>query len=194
MVKIGVLGLQGATMEHARMLEAAKAEAIIIKRPEQLTEVDGLVMPGGESTTMARLMQQYGFFAPLQQFAESGYPIFGTCAGMILLAEKIAGQETAHLGLMNMTVKRNGFGRQRESFEADLLIHGIDGAFTGVFIRAPYILEAGENVDILSKYEEQIVAARQGQVLTCSFHPELADDARLHGFFVHMVQESKKRA
>ncbi|HEX6922811.1 MAG TPA: pyridoxal 5'-phosphate synthase glutaminase subunit PdxT [Bacillales bacterium] len=191
MVKIGVLGLQGAIPEHVKALQASGADTIIVKRTEQLEELDGLVMPGGESTTMRRLIDQYGFLEPLKAFSEAGKPIFGTCAGMILLADKIEGQYNVHLGIMDMKVRRNAFGRQRESFEAELLVSGIDGDFTGVFIRAPYIVEVGEGAEILSKLDEKIVAARQGHLLTCAFHPELADDPRFHGLFVQMVEDSK---
>ena len=192
MVKIGVLGLQGAVFEHAKALEASGATTVVVKRVEQLNEIDGLVMPGGESTTMRRLIDKYGFLEPLKAFAEEGKPIFGTCAGLILLANQIEGQDNIHLGLMDMKVMRNAFGRQRESFESELMIEGVGDDFVGVFIRAPYILEVGEEVEILSKYEEKIVAARQGHLLTCAFHPELADDPRFHGLFVEMVKASKK--
>lgn len=191
MVKVGVLALQGAVAEHVKALKASGAETIIIKLVEQLDEIDGLVMPGGESTTMRRLIDKYGFLEPLKQFAEAGKPIFGTCAGMILLARKIEGQDNAHLEMMDMTVRRNAFGRQRESFEAELMIKGVGDDFTGVFIRAPYIIEVGEDVEVLSKHDETIVAARQGHLLTCSFHPELTDDARLHHYFTQIVEESK---
>ncbi|HET7657072.1 MAG TPA: pyridoxal 5'-phosphate synthase glutaminase subunit PdxT [Bacillales bacterium] len=192
MVKIGVLGLQGAVSEHVKALEASGAETVVVKRIEQLSDIDGLVMPGGESTTMRRLIDKYGFLEPLIKFSEAGKPIFGTCAGMILLAKRIEGQDNIHLGIMDITVRRNAFGRQRESFESDLMVEGIEGDFVGVFIRAPYILEVGENVEILSKYEDKIVAAREGHLLTCAFHPELADDPRFHGLFVEMVEAAKK--
>ncbi|MFT4417123.1 pyridoxal 5'-phosphate synthase glutaminase subunit PdxT [Fredinandcohnia humi] len=190
MVKIGVLGLQGAVREHIRSIEASGAEALVIKRPEQLDEIDGLILPGGESTTMRRLIDKYDFMGPLRTFAANGKPIFGTCAGLILIAKHIVGYEEAHLGLMDVTVERNSFGRQRESFEAELMIPGIADDFVGVFIRAPHIVEAGENVEILAKHNGRIVAAREGQFLGCSFHPELTDDHRITGYFVKMVEES----
>lgn len=192
MVNIGVLGLQGAVFEHAKALEATGATTVIVKKVEQLKDIDGLVMPGGESTTMRRLIDKYGFLEPLKEFADEGKPIFGTCAGLILLAKRIEGQDNIHLGLMDMMVRRNAFGRQRESFESELMVEGLDDDFIGVFIRAPYILEVGEDVEILSKYEDKIVAARQDHLLTCAFHPELADDPRFHGLFVEMVEASKK--
>lgn len=192
--KIGVLGLQGAIPEHVKALEASGAQAVIVKRPGQLDDLDGLVMPGGESTTMRRLMDQYGLFQAVKTFAEEGRPVFGTCAGLILMAKKIEGQETSHLGLMNIIVRRNAFGRQRESFEADLMIKGVADHFRGVFIRAPYIVEADENVEVLAKVKEEIVAARQGNRLACSFHPELTDDVRMHRYFVELVNSKSERS
>ncbi|TSB44660.1 pyridoxal 5'-phosphate synthase glutaminase subunit PdxT [Alkalicoccobacillus porphyridii] len=192
MIKIGVLALQGAVREHVRSLQAEDTEVIIVKKAEQLDELDGLVFPGGESTTMRRLINQYGFFEPLKAFGESGKPIFGTCAGLILMADEIVGQDAAHLGLMNMRVQRNAFGRQRESFETTLEVQGVAEDLRSVFIRAPLIEEVGEHVEVLSTYNGEIVAARQGHYLTCSFHPELTDDFRLHQFFATMVREAKQ--
>lgn len=193
MVKIGVLGLQGAVREHVRSVEASGAEAVIVKRVEQLEEIDGLIIPGGESTTMRRLIDKYGFMEPLHSFAEQGKPMFGTCAGLILLAKNLVDYKEPHLGLMDVSVERNSFGRQRESFEAELMIPGIAEDFVGVFIRAPHIVEAGENVEILAKHDGRIVAAREGQFLGCSFHPELTDDHRFTGYFVKMAEESKAK-
>lgn len=191
MVKIGVLGLQGAVREHVQSIEAAGAEAVVIKKVEQLSEVDGLIMPGGESTTMRRLIDKYGFMEPLREFAGEGKPMFGTCAGLILLAKNIVGYEKPHLGVMDVTVERNSFGRQRESFEASLDIAGVGDDFTGVFIRAPHIVDAGDEVEVLSKHDGRIVAARQGQFLGCSFHPELTDDHRITQYFIEMVKQAK---
>jgi 5'-phosphate synthase pdxT subunit len=191
MVKIGVLGLQGAVREHVRSIEACDAEAVVIKKTEQLAHIDGLIIPGGESTTMRRLMDKYGFIEPLKQFARDGKPMFGTCAGLIILAKKIVGYDEAHLGLMDITVERNSFGRQRESFEASLSIKGVADDFIGVFIRAPHIVSVGSDVDVLATYEDRIVAARQGQFLGCSFHPELTDDHRMTQYFINMVKETK---
>jgi len=188
-MKIGVLALQGAVAEHLRSLQLAGAEAISIKRIEQLEEIDGLVIPGGESTTIGKLMRKYGFIEAIQQFSEQGKPLFGTCAGLIVLSERIAGQDQPHLSLMDMTVSRNAFGRQRESFETDLDVVGIDEPIRAVFIRAPLIQEVGEHVQVLSTYQDEIVTARQGHLLACSFHPELTDDYRLHQYFADMVQE-----
>ncbi|WP_336776740.1 pyridoxal 5'-phosphate synthase glutaminase subunit PdxT [Paenibacillus sp. MMO-58] len=191
-MKIGVLALQGAVAEHIRSLEAAGAEAVAVKRIEELAELDGIVIPGGESTTIGKLIRKYDFLEALKEFSKQGKPLFGTCAGLIILASEIEGQEDAHLQLMDMVVARNAFGRQRESFETDLPIQGIDEPIRAVFIRAPLIKEVGSNVEVLSVYNDEIVAARQGHLLACSFHPELTDDYRLHAYFVDMVKEAAK--
>jgi 5'-phosphate synthase pdxT subunit len=190
-MKIGVLALQGAVAEHIRMIQKAGAEGIAIKRTEQLDEINGIIIPGGESTTIGKLIRQYGFFDALKAFANQGKPIFGTCAGLILLAKEIAGQPEAHLQLMDMKVTRNAFGRQRESFEADLQVEGVADNVRAVFIRAPIIEEVGPNVQVLSTYNGRIVAARQGHILTAAFHPELTDDFRFHGYFVDMVKNAQ---
>ncbi|UII55975.1 pyridoxal 5'-phosphate synthase glutaminase subunit PdxT [Cytobacillus spongiae] len=192
MLKIGILGLQGAVREHARSVEACGAEAVVIKQKQQLEEVDGLILPGGESTTMRKLIDKYDFMGVLKEFAQSGKPIFGTCAGLILLSKTIIGYDEPHIGVMDVTVERNSFGRQRESFEADLDIAGIEGAFNAVFIRAPHIVSAGENVEILAKHKDRIVLAKEGQFLGCSFHPELTEDHRLTQYFIDMVEQSQK--
>ncbi|WP_026568937.1 MULTISPECIES: pyridoxal 5'-phosphate synthase glutaminase subunit PdxT [Sediminibacillus] len=192
MIKIGVLGLQGAVREHIDSIQASGAEGIIIKKKEQLEEIDGLVLPGGESTTMRRLIDKYDFFDALVAFGKQGKPIFGTCAGLILLAGEVVGQEKAHLQLMDMKVERNAFGRQKESFEAELPIKGVAEDFNAVFIRAPFIREVGEDVEVLAVYNEAIVAARQGHFLCSAFHPELTDDHRMAAYFVTMVEESMK--
>ncbi|MGM0904825.1 MAG: pyridoxal 5'-phosphate synthase glutaminase subunit PdxT [Bacillota bacterium] len=194
MAKIGVLGLQGAVREHVRAVEANGAEAFIIKWPEELKEMDGLIIPGGESTTMRKLIDKYNFMPELKQFAADGKPMFGTCAGLILLAKHVVGYQEPHIGVMDVTVERNSFGRQRESFESDLDINGVAEQFSAVFIRAPHIVEAGENVEVLAKHNGRVVAAREGQFLGCSFHPELTDDHRLTAFFVQMVVESKAKS
>jgi 5'-phosphate synthase pdxT subunit len=191
MVKVGVLGLQGAVREHVVALEQSGAETVIVKRPEQLNEIDGLVIPGGESTTMRRLIDKYDFMQPLKEFAAQEKPMFGTCAGLILLAKNIVGYDEPHIGVMDITVERNAFGRQKDSFEAELMISGVAEDYVGVFIRAPYVVEVGEQVEVLSKHNEKIVAVRQGPFLGCSFHPELTDDHRFAQYFVNMVKESK---
>ncbi|QTN01214.1 pyridoxal 5'-phosphate synthase glutaminase subunit PdxT [Sediminibacillus dalangtanensis] len=192
MIKIGVLGLQGAVREHVDSIQASGAEGIIIKKKEQLEEIDGLILPGGESTTIRRLIDKYDFFDALVAFGKQGKPIFGTCAGLILLAGEVVGQEKAHLQLMDMKVERNAFGRQKESFEAELPIKGVADDFNAVFIRAPFIREVGEDVEVLAVYDEAIVAARQGHFLCSAFHPELTDDHRMTAYFVTMVEESMK--
>ncbi|WP_248929341.1 pyridoxal 5'-phosphate synthase glutaminase subunit PdxT [Paenibacillus hamazuiensis] len=190
-MKVGVLALQGAVAEHIRSLEMAGAEGVAIKKVEQLQDIDGIIIPGGESTTIGKLMRRYGFLEALQDYSAQGKPIFGTCAGLIVVAKDIVGQEDAHLGLMDIKVARNAFGRQRESFETDLAIKGIDENVRAVFIRAPLIVEVGNGVDVLSTYKGEIVAARQNHLLVASFHPELTDDYRMHSYFLQMIGETK---
>ncbi|GGD96898.1 pyridoxal 5'-phosphate synthase glutaminase subunit PdxT [Paenibacillus nasutitermitis] len=193
-MKIGVLALQGAVAEHMRSIQAAGGEPVAIKQPEQLNELGGLIIPGGESTTIGKLMRKYGFMDAIRSFSEAGKPIFGTCAGLIVLADRIEGQEDAHLQLMDMTVARNAFGRQRESFETDLDVIGIDEPIRAVFIRAPLIKGVGRGVEVLSTYHDEIVTARQGHLLVSSYHPELTDDYRLHAYFLGMVKEAAQPA
>ncbi|MGE7760117.1 pyridoxal 5'-phosphate synthase glutaminase subunit PdxT [Peribacillus sp. NPDC097895] len=194
MITIGVLGLQGAVEEHLNQIKAAGEQAIIVKKPEQLEEIDGLIIPGGESTTMRKLMDRYGFMEPIKTFFEDKKPIFGTCAGMVLAANHLTGDEDAYLELMDISVKRNGFGRQRDSFEADLSIEGLDEPFKAVFIRAPFAEGIGEDVEILAVYEENVVAARQEHVLVSAFHPELTGDDRFMQLFIQMVKTSINKA
>ncbi|MEJ9221858.1 pyridoxal 5'-phosphate synthase glutaminase subunit PdxT [Paenibacillus glucanolyticus] len=193
-MKVGVLALQGAVAEHIRSISLAGAEGVPIKRIEQLQDVDGLIIPGGESTTIGKLMRKYGFMDAITQFSTQGKPIFGTCAGLIVLAERIQGDEEAHLKLMDIMVARNAFGRQRESFETDLDVKGIDEKVRAVFIRAPLILEVGAGVEVLSTYKDEIVTARQRHLLAASYHPELTDDYRLHQYFVEMVRSQSTAA
>ncbi|MCY7437316.1 pyridoxal 5'-phosphate synthase glutaminase subunit PdxT [Bacillus sp. FSL W8-1143] len=193
MLTIGVLGLQGAVREHIQSIEACAAEGKIIKRAEELASVDGLIIPGGESTTMRRLMDTYQFIEPIKAFAAEGKPIFGTCAGLIMLAKHIEDRDDAHLGLLNVSVARNSFGRQVDSFEAELEVKGLDAPFTGVFIRAPHIISADESVDIMAEYDGRIVMAKKNNILGCSFHPELTDDHRLTQLFVEMVKSYKTK-
>jgi 5'-phosphate synthase pdxT subunit len=190
-MKIGVLALQGAVAEHIRSIGLAGAEGVAVKRAEQLEEIDGLIIPGGESTTIGKLMRRYGFIEAIRNFARQGKPLFGTCAGLIVLAERLESGEEPHLSLMNMTVARNAFGRQRESFETDLEVKGIDSPIRAVFIRAPLIREVGANVEVLSTYRGEIVAAKQDRLLATSFHPELTDDYRLHGLFIEMARQAR---
>ncbi|EKN67062.1 glutamine amidotransferase subunit PdxT [Neobacillus bataviensis LMG 21833] len=193
MIKVGVLALQGAVREHMNSLEACGVCAVAVKQKEQLQELDGLILPGGESTAMRRLIDKYDFMDALKGFAREGKPMFGTCAGLILLAKDLVGYSEPHIGVMDIKVERNSFGRQVDSFEADLTIKDVAVSFPAVFIRAPHIVEAGENVEILSKHNGRIVAAREGQFLGCSFHPELTDNHRLTAYFVEMVKEAKTK-
>jgi pyridoxal 5'-phosphate synthase pdxT subunit len=187
---IGVLALQGDVREHLTALATADALARPVRRPEELAEVDGLVLPGGESTTMSKLATLFGLLEPLRARIAAGMPVYGTCAGLIMLADKIldprSDQET--FGGIDMIVRRNAFGRQNESFEAAVEIEEIDGGpVEGVFIRAPWVESVGAEVQVLARHGGHIVAVRQGHALATSFHPELTGDHRLHQYFVDMV-------
>ncbi|MCX4583430.1 pyridoxal 5'-phosphate synthase glutaminase subunit PdxT [Streptomyces sp. NBC_01481] len=191
---IGVLALQGDVREHLIALAAADAVARPVRRPEELAEVDGLVIPGGESTTMSKLAVLFGMMEPLRERIATGMPVYGTCAGLIMVADKIldprSGQET--LGGIDMIVRRNAFGRQNESFEAAVEVAGVDGGpVEGVFIRAPWVESVGAQAEVLAEHGGHIVAVRQGNVLATSFHPELTGDHRVHGLFVDMVRAAQ---
>ncbi|MFF4581251.1 pyridoxal 5'-phosphate synthase glutaminase subunit PdxT [Streptomyces sp. NPDC001389] len=188
---IGVLALQGDVREHLIALAAADAVARPVRRPEELAEVDALVIPGGESTTMSKLAVLFGMLEPLRERVRAGMPVYGTCAGMIMLADKLLDgrddQET--LGGIDMIVRRNAFGRQNESFEAQIDFSGIEGGpVEGVFIRAPWVESVGASAEVLATYDGHTVAVRQGNVLATSFHPELTGDDRVHAYFVDMVR------
>ncbi|MGL4818590.1 MAG: pyridoxal 5'-phosphate synthase glutaminase subunit PdxT [Bacilli bacterium] len=187
MKRIGILALQGNFREHKVSAEVCGAEAILIKRVEQLDDIDGLVIPGGESTAIRKLMDHYGFIPAIRSFAEAGKPVFGTCAGMILLAKEIEGYDEGHLQLIDMTVRRNAFGRQVDSFETKLEIRHVADDFEAVFIRAPLVLSVGEHVEILSEHNGEIVAVQQGKILAASFHPELTEDHRLMKYFIDLA-------
>jgi len=187
MKRVGVLSLQGAVREHIHSIKACGAEAVPVKWPNDLEELDALVLPGGESTTMRRLIDRYELMEPLREFAKSGKPMFGTCAGLVLLAKTIVGYAEPHLGVMDVTVERNSFGRQVDSFEAELTVGGIDDVFNAVFIRAPHIVSVGPDTEILCEHAGKIVMARSGQFLGCSFHPELTDDHRITEYFLSMI-------
>ncbi len=189
-MKIGVLALQGAISEHLDMLEACGAEGIRVRRPEDFNGLEGLIIPGGESTTMGRLIENLSLGEPIRSLQEGGVPFMGTCAGLVLLGREAAGcPEQRLLGYMDTVVVRNGFGRQCESFEASLDLPFLGRApFPGVFIRAPYIARAGKGVEILGSVEGRDIAARQGRVLTVAFHPELTEDLRLHRYFLQMAK------
>lgn len=184
MKRVGVLALQGDVSEHVTALEAVGVLTSPVTRSEHLSELDGLVIPGGESTAIRKLMQRHGLFEAVRAFADSGRGLWGTCAGLVLLAERIEGGEEG-LGLMDYTAVRNGFGRQYDSFEENLKIPVLGkDPFCAVFIRAPYIADPGSQVEVLAKSGKHIVAARQGKRLATAFHPEIADDCRFHRFFV----------
>jgi 5'-phosphate synthase pdxT subunit len=188
---IGVLALQGDVREHLAALAAADAAARPVRRPEELAGLHGLVLPGGESTTISKLAALFGLMEPLRAAIRDGLPVYGTCAGLIMVADKIldprSGQET--FGGIDMIVRRNAFGRQNESFEALVDVTGVPGGpVQGVFIRAPWVESVGAGVDVLAEHGGHIVAVRQGSVLATSFHPELTGDHRVHELFVHTVR------
>ncbi|WP_165984824.1 pyridoxal 5'-phosphate synthase glutaminase subunit PdxT [Streptomyces sp. YIM 98790] len=188
---IGVFALQGDVREHLAALRAAGAEPREVRRPGELAECAALVIPGGESTTMSKLAHAFGLMEPLRERARAGMPVYGTCAGMIMLADKIldprSGQET--VGGIDMIVRRNAFGRQNESFEAALDFAGIDGGpVEGVFIRAPWVESTGAGVEVLASWDGHPVAVRQGRLLATAFHPELTGDHRVHALFTAMVR------
>ncbi|MEV7120929.1 pyridoxal 5'-phosphate synthase glutaminase subunit PdxT [Kitasatospora griseola] len=197
---IGVLALQGDVREHLVALAAADALARPVRRPEELAEVDALVMPGGESTTISKLAVLFGLMDPLRERVRAGLPVYGTCAGMIMLADKILDgrddQET--VGGIDMTVRRNAFGRQNESFETAIPFEGMAEPVTGVFIRAPWVESVGAGVEVLAEVpaadgpDARIVAVRQGNLLATSFHPELTGDHRVHEYFVRMVEAAAR--
>lgn len=191
-MKIGVLALQGAVREHIRQIQSLGCEAIEVKSLDHLYGLDGLVLPGGESTTMRKLLDRYQLLAPIRSMAKQGVPMFGTCAGLILLAKEIVGYKEAHLGLMDVVIERNSFGRQVDSFEVELDAEQIGEGIPAVFIRAPHIVSVGPNVEVLAEYEGRIVLAKEGQYLGCSFHPELTEDTRLMQYFIDMVKEFTK--
>lgn len=189
---IGVLALQGDTREHLAALREAGATVSTVRRPAELEAVDALVIPGGESTTISLLLREFGLLEPLRGRLAGGMPAYGSCAGMILLASEILdagepGREASPLGGIDMTVRRNAFGRQVNSFEADIEFHGLDGPAHAVFIRAPWVERVGPQVDVLARAGEHIVAVRQGRMLATAFHPEVTGDRRVHRLFVEMV-------
>jgi 5'-phosphate synthase pdxT subunit len=179
-MKIGVLAVQGNFREHAAMLRRLGAEPVEVRKPEQLRELDGLVIPGGESTTFMRLMRLYGLEEAVRGFER---PVLGTCAGLIVL-------DREHLGLVDVDVARNAYGRQVASFEADLELAGEDAPLRGVFIRAPRVERAGEGVEVLAELDGEPVLLRQGRFLAATFHPELTDDTRVHELFLDAVREA----
>jgi 5'-phosphate synthase pdxT subunit len=195
---IGVLALQGDVPEHLRALEDVGARAVPVRRPEELHQLDGLVIPGGESTTLWRLSVAFDMLEPLRKLIASGLPAFGSCAGMIMLADRLADGVAGQLtyGGIDMTVRRNAFGRQVDSFESDITLSGLDGSdampLRAVFIRAPWVEQNSENVTVLGTEQRtgRIVAVRQGQLLATAFHPELTPDRRIHELFVDIVKDN----
>lgn len=191
--RVGVLALQGDFLEHRQMLERLGVDAPEVRLPHQLDEVDGLIIPGGESTTIAQLMDIYKFREVLRKKAEAGMPVWGTCAGMIVLADRLTDSRPEPLHLMNIEVSRNAFGRQVDSFEEDLAVEGMDGPpFRAVFIRAPVVNSVGQGVKVMARLADgRPVAVRQGHLIGTSFHPELTNDTRFHQLFVRIVEESR---
>ncbi|MCL0047922.1 pyridoxal 5'-phosphate synthase glutaminase subunit PdxT [Dehalococcoidia bacterium] len=189
MKRIGVLALQGAFAEHIVMLRRRGAEAVPVRLPEELEGLDGLVIPGGESTTIGKLMHLYGFNASLQRLLADRFPVLGTCAGMILLAKQVIGLNGYSLGAIDIKVRRNAFGRQVDSFEADIQIPVLgDPLYRAVFIRAPGIEHVGPGVEVLARLPDgKPVAAREGNTVVAAFHPELTGDSRFHNYFLSLV-------
>lgn len=199
MVTIGVLALQGDVDEHMRALERSGARALRVRRADELEQIEGLIIPGGESTTMSKLLTSFGLFDPLAQRIRSGLPLWGTCAGMIMLASSILDgrEDQRSFGALDMVVRRNAFGRQLDSYEEDLQIRGVEGGpFHAVFIRAPWVESLGEGVEVLARADNSedgpIVAVRKGPFMACSFHPELGGDDRMHALFTSIVEESTR--
>ncbi len=199
---IGVFALQGDVREHAAALSAVGADTVLVRRPEELATVDGLVVPGGESTTMSRLAGIFGMLEPVRARIAAGLPVYGSCAGMIMLAETVLDgrPDQQSFGGIDMVVRRNAFGRQVDSFETDLDLAGLDGGpVHAVFIRAPWVEKVGGGVEVLARVsggdtDGRIVAVRQGNLLATSFHPELTGDLRVHGLFAGMVREAARAA
>jgi len=190
-MKVGVLALQGTFIEHIEILRQLGVETPPIRLPHELDTLDGLIMPGGESTTMLRLMDSFGLIRPIKEMAQQGLPIWGTCAGMVLLAKSISNYQMKTLNLMDTKVRRNAFGSQPDSFELDLKIPIVGKEpFHAIFIRAPVIEEVEPGVQVLSSLPDgTIIAVRQNRLLACAFHPEFTDDPRLHNYFLNMVDQ-----
>ena len=187
-MKIGVVAVQGDVREHLRALKRLGAEAIPVLKPAHLEGISGLVFPGGESTAIWRLLKWSGLVEPIEELHREGFPMFGTCAGMVLLAKEVVNWPERFFGFIDIAVERNASGRQVDSFETELEVKGI-GRVPAVFIRAPYIRRVGSGVEVLAEYQGNPVMAREGKVLVVSFHPELTDDLRVYEFFLKMCQE-----
>jgi 5'-phosphate synthase pdxT subunit len=193
--RIGVLAVQGAVREHVSAIREVGAEPVEVRLPRDLVDLDALILPGGESTTMRRLIDAYGLREPIAALASTGAPLLGTCAGMILLADRLADGETPYFGLLDLEVRRNGYGRQLDSFEADLDAPALgDEPLHGVFIRAPLVTDVGAAAEVLARDPDgNPVAVRQGRVLATAFHPELTGDRRLHRLLLEMVSGGARR-
>lgn len=189
-MKIGILALQGAFREHKEILDSLNVENSYVKTVEDLKEIDGIILPGGESTVMGKLLRDFGMLEILRNKIVDGLPVLGTCAGMILLAKKLYQDETKHLAVMNIEVRRNAYGRQLGSFKTTASFKGINNPVEMVFIRAPYATEVGENVDVLSIVDGNIVATREKNMLAISFHPELNGEKSVHKYFIEMVERN----
>ena len=189
-LRVGVLSFQGDFARHAARLEELGADVVSVRTPEAVDQIDGLVIPGGESTTIGKLMDRFGLLDAVRSGVERGLSLFGTCAGAILLAKEIRGSGQPRLGLMDMEVERNAYGRQVDSFEASFSSEVFSGEpLRGVFIRAPIIRSVRESVEIIATYEELPVVVRQGKLLAATFHPELTEDSRLHSYFLEIIAE-----
>jgi len=188
-LRIGVLALQGDFEKHIKMLERCEVLAVPVRTPEEVANVDGLIIPGGESTTVGKLLGRFGVDRAIKERAKQGMPVFGTCTGMILMAKTIEGSDQPRLGLMDITVRRNAFGRQVDSFEADLSVPALgQEPVRAIFIRAPIVTEVRDGVQVLGKIGDTVVFVRQGNLLAAAFHPELTDDCRIHRLFIDMAR------
>lgn len=186
-MKIGILGFQGAVIEHQQHIEGLKHEAVVVRYPEQLEQIEGLILPGGESTTIGKLLNRTGMMEPLRGKIQRGLPVWGTCAGMILLAKELDNDPVCHLAVMDIAVRRNAYGTQIDSFDTEVAIPAVSAEkIPLVFIRAPYITRVGKEVQVLCEVEGHIVAAREKNMLVTSFHPELTADASFHQYFLNM--------
>lgn len=190
-MKVGVLGLQGDVDEHVRALERAGAAAVVVKDADAVASIDALIVPGGESTTIGKLLDRFALLEPIRARARSGMPLYGTCAGLILMADEIVGQEAAphRIGGLDVAVRRNAYGRQVDSFETDLSVAGLDAPFRAVFIRSPVIERVGETVEVLARHDGDPVLVRQGRLLASSFHPEMTGDRRVHELLLDLLEE-----
>jgi 5'-phosphate synthase pdxT subunit len=185
-----VLGLQGDVREHAFAIEAAGGTPVVVKKRDELDGVDALVLPGGESTTIGKLLDRFELLEPITERVRDGMPVYGTCAGTILLAREVVGDHDApfRIPMLDISVHRNAYGRQIDSFEGDLTVDGLEDTFRAVFIRAPVIESVGENVEVLASWDERPVLVRQGSLLASTFHPEMTGDARVHRMFLDVVE------